>query len=469
MRRRAAWTAFLLATICCCDSRPASENRQSTTRTPQASTAPANAKPNILLYMVDTLRADSLGCYGNQVVDTPAIDRFANQGVLFQSAIAPSSWTRASIASVLTSLDPAAHGAQGRRDLLSDDLVLLSERLQAHGYRTACITANPNIGACFGFNQGFDDFIELYARRNAGEVDALELVTSSSVVTSRAIDWIDQARQPFFMMILTIDPHSPYVPPARFDRYGEDYAGQADGTRRCINRPDLSRADQKRIRSLYYGEVAFNDDSFGRLLDHLHDAKLADRTIVAFTSDHGEEFWEHGQRGHGKTLFEESIHVPLILRYPGVAAGTRVARTIQLVDIFPTFLQLAGLPIPEDLDGRSLPGNRTEEEIAFASLFHDGRRLLAVRANPWKMIWDLNSRKRLLFELTRSPNELANEITAHPQQRARLFAHITERMRRNAARFAAIHSAGTPGQTSEDQLPQDVLKTLKALGYLGDE
>ena len=148
----------------------------------ESESAEAVTRPNILLYLVDTLRADGLGAYGNPVVETPALDALAAQGALFENAFAQSSWTRASVASILTANYPPAHGAERRHALLSEPATLLSERLKEHGYRTGFITTNPNVGSFFGFGQGFDDVIELYERRETGRVQARELETPADEV-----------------------------------------------------------------------------------------------------------------------------------------------------------------------------------------------------------------------------------------------------------------------------------------------
>ena len=436
---------------------------------PETTTPAAEQLPNILLYVVDTLRADSLGCYGHPTVETPVIDQLAREGVLFETALAPCSWTRASMASLLTGLVPRVHGAEGRDDLLAPQLELLSERLKAAGYTTACITANPNIGSFFGFDQGFDAFEELYSRAEAGEVKTRELVTPSDRITGRAMQWLDSVERPFFLLILAIDPHSPYAPPAEYDRYGGDYAGEADGSRGWINREDLNEEDQQRMRSLYWGEIAFNDHSFGELLDHLRERGSYDDTITVFTSDHGEEFWEHGQRGHGKALYEESVRIPMIVRAPQrVPSGQRVSRVVELVDIFPTLLAFAGQPIPDGLDGRSLFASGADEDRStFLSLNHDGNHLVAWRDAEWKLLWNLGTDERHMYDLSQDPSESAPG-SAESDRAAEMFAALTARMQHNAQRFAELHEGRKAPRIAPDELPDDVLESLRALGYVGD-
>jgi len=421
--------------------------------------APAELKPrpNVLLYIVDTLRADSLGCYGNDETATPQIDAFASEGVVYENAYANAPWTRASIASILTGLYPTRHLTRDRRDRLPEGLSSLAELLSEAGYTTGFVNTNPNVGSVFGFASGFDTMMELYAREKPGLVRTRELVTPSDEVTRRAIDWIDRANRPWLLVVLTIDPHSPYAPPERFDRYGGDYRGNARGGRGWLERDDLSDADKARIASLYAGEVSFNDDSFGALISHLRDGEQLDRTLVIFTSDHGEEFWEHGTRGHGKTLSEAVSRVPLVLRPPSARARTtRVERAVELVDIVPTVLALLDLPAPPGLDGRNLLAAETSSSRPlFAHLEMGGRRLVSVTDPPLKLVWDLEAGTRTLIDLAGAEREIAEG--EQETERERLWAALEAIMMRSAVDRA---------ERVEGELPADVQDALRALGYV---
>ncbi|MBN2445512.1 MAG: sulfatase [Phycisphaerae bacterium] len=457
----------LLWSLTGCDGKPAAKSDGDAA----ARRAPGD-RPNVILYMVDTLRADCLGCYGHRTVKTPAFDRLASEGTLFESAIAPSSWTRPSIASILTGLHPQVHGAEQNPDVIPDAIITLAEALKADGYATCCITTNPNMGSFFGFSQGFDEFQELYERRVAGYVDGgRELVTPSDEVTRRAIKWLEQAPEPFLLVTLTVDPHTPYAPPARFDTYGGDYAGNVQGHGAWLKRKDLSEADKQRIRSLYWGEVSFNDHSFGKLDDFLHRQRWYDRTVLLFTSDHGEEFWDHGLRGHGQSLYEEVLHVPLIVRRPGViAAGGRITDPVRLVDIVPTLLAEAGLPAIPDVDGGLLFGpDNARGTPSFSALEHAGRSLYAMRDYPWKMISNLKSGRKQFFNLAEAPNELHMAAAASAAEASRLDDMIKARLEANAAKRARVHAGVALQQRSTDQLPDDARRTLESLGYVGDD
>ena len=429
---------------------------------------PEGARPNILLYVVDTLRADALGAYGRDAIETPEVDALASEGWLFERAYAPSSWTRSSMASLLTGVEPGVHGVMQREDVLTEGWSLLSERLSSQGYSTGAIVTNPNIGSFFGFDQGFDEFHELYARREPGSVGSTELVTRSDEVTRRAIEWIDRhSTGPFFLLLLTTDPHWPYLPPEGFDRYGGDYAGPVRDGGNWAKRTGLAPADRERIRSFYYGEVAFNDASFGRLLGHLRESGLEDDTLVIFTADHGEEFWEHGLRGHGKQLFEESLRVPLILRWPALGRpGRRLAGPVALVDVVPTVLDLLGLPVSDLVQGRSLVGGRDRAASVHARLDLGEESLSALVTGPWKLIRADGARRSALFHLGSDPGERRDLARVESDRVEALEAQLRQRIEHNARERTRRGEATSAPRLADDALPPEALEALEALGYL---
>ncbi|MBW2290850.1 MAG: sulfatase-like hydrolase/transferase [Deltaproteobacteria bacterium] len=431
-----------------------------------------SSAPNIILYIVDTLRADALGPYGNERVDTPAMDTFAREGTVFDNAYSQSSWTRASMASLLTSTYPAAHGAVDRADLLSESSLMLSEILGREGYHTGILTTNPNIGSFFGFDQGFDDFVELYARREVGRVAVDELETSAADVVRSAAEWIRAAPEPYLLVVLAIDPHSPYTPPSSFDRYAGDYSGPLDGTKQWINRKQLSSAEKSRVRSLYLGEVSYSDSAFGTLLRQIDEMDARDKTIVALTSDHGEEFWEHGARGHGKTLFEETLRIPLILRYPpAVEAGRRVVRTVESIDIVPTLLELAGVSVPDVLDGRSLLSPQASDRagLTYSSLQLQDHRLEAVRDDDWKWIWRPDTQRGALYDLSRSESEAEDVSDAHPEVVARMRALLADHRERVRVQYKRLHPEMDTPSIGDAEIPAEDRALLKHLGYIDEE
>jgi arylsulfatase A-like enzyme len=429
----------------------------------QPGSDPASDPPNVLIYVIDTLRRDSLGSYGNTRVPTPNIDAAAREGVVFEQATSPSSWTRASMATLLTGFDPPAHGAVDRRDALPRDLPTLAERLREHGYAAGFVTSNPNVGTPFGFDRGFDEITELYGRREPGYVRVEELTTRSDEVVATALDWLDRAAHPFLLVVLAIDPHSPYQPPPEFDRFGPADA-DIDGSQASLQRRDLDAAQRARIRGLYDAEVAYSDAEFGKLVAGLRERRLLDETLLVITSDHGEEFWERGVRGHGLSLAEASIRIPLIVRFPGsqrVAAGTRRGDPAGLDDLVPSVLDLLGLPGDGALPGRSLFGEHAPAPT-FASLSLEGRSLAAAREPRWKLVWDLAADTRALYDLELDPLERSPV----PRDASSEASAAHERLSQSIARRLAERRGN--GGEEVGALPEDVEATLRALGYLED-
>ena len=375
--------------------------------------------PNLLLYVIDTLRADRLGCYGHTGGLTPSIDAFARRALLFERAYAASSWTKTSMATVLTGLPPRSHGAHRREDALPPSVTTLAERLRTSGYDTAAFVTNPNLTSVFGFDQGFLKY-EYLAEAKPGEGHA-----RSDVLHARVTRWLEERTdpRPFFLYAHSMDPHDPYVDPAE-RRPGEAQPTATQDAGRIGSSAFMRALEQGRVSGsrvlreqllhLYEAEIRFNDAGFGRLLNRLAERSLAEDTLVVLLSDHGEEFAEHGWWRHGKTLYEEQLRVPLVLRLPGGRfAGRRVPGTARHVDVVPTILDVLGLPPDAALPGRSLlalgEGPGAEEDPVCAYLDVDGRSLESVAFAGRKLVrylsYDRPRPAEELFALDRDPGE----------------------------------------------------------------
>ncbi|MDX1503427.1 MAG: sulfatase, partial [Thermoanaerobaculia bacterium] len=417
-------------------------------------------RPHIVLYLVDTLRSDRLGVYGYERPLTPRLDEFAREAVVFERAVGQSSWTRASIASIFTGLWPHTHGAIGRRDRLSEEAVTLAEALAAGGYHTVAFATNPNIDERFGFSQGFEEYY--HVRRG----------TDSPRVTARVLQWLDQWEddgRPLFLFVHTVDPHDPYTPPPEFmERFApesKEYLEERAAQRRR-DRWSTTEENLWHMNRLYDAEVAFNDASFGVFLDELRERALYDDSILAFVSDHGEEFQEHGNFTHGKNLFAETLDFPFVIRFPGQREGRRVATPVQHTDLMPTLLDYLGLPIPDAVEGRSLAAvadPRFEEPAGsgariFSHLELDGSLILSVVDGDWKMI-EWHARRgphRALFNLREDPGETVNLADRYPIRTAVMARMLTERLEGGGARL----------RREEAELDEELERSLKALGYL---
>jgi arylsulfatase A-like enzyme len=426
-----------------------------------------NERPNIVLYVVDTLRADALHTYGNHAVQTPNYDRLGSGGTRFERAYANSSWTRATMGSLLTGEYPSTHGAIDRLGALRPQLPTLAQQLHQAGYRTAAIIANPNIGSAFGFAKGFDDFIELYSQLDARRpVMPGELIATADKVVERALSWLrSRPAQPFFLMIFSIDPHAPYTPPPPYDRrYDPDYTGNIDGSLRSMFGLGVfgkvpPPREIRHLRALYDGEVAFNDFHFGRLLDGLEQGRLQDSTVVVLTSDHGEEFYEHGSRDHGPTLYEELVRVPLIVRGPGIKSQV-VDTPVQLIDLYATLSQLAGATSPptagRDLQ-RVLRGDQLPTADLLAELDLDDHQLDALVSGSRKLIRDRAHAAYQYFDLAADSGERQSLPGAAAGDLMPRLAALHER---------ALQSAASPAPSvARAALPESARQALEALGY----
>lgn len=351
--------------------------------------APGGAK-NVLLIVVDTLRADALPVYGYAEGDTPNLDAFAQDSVRYDQAFANASWTRPSFASILTGRFASSHNVMGKPDALSDELTTMAEAFRDGGYHTAGFVTNFNVAAFFGFQQGFDHFrylepdFVLGANDTAAKllfVQVLKRVAEkltgarpggayqdAEVVNREVLAWLDHERsdEPFFLMAAYMDPHDPY--------FSHPYEGT--GFSRAANQhPDAELAQE--LRGLYDGEITYWDEHFGQLIAGLRERGLYDDMTIIVTSDHGEEFQEHGGFWHGTTLYDEQVHVPLLVkRAYGDDAGTTVAHWVQSVDIMPTLLHENGLDPVEGVQGALLEDGTNE---VYAEESHEGNVLEALR------------------------------------------------------------------------------------------
>jgi arylsulfatase A-like enzyme len=416
------------------------------------------ARPrNVIIYLVDTLRAGHLGCYGYSRPVSPHIDAFAREAALFRHTVAQSSWTRPSTTTILTGLLPKTHDVFGHRDALPPQAVTLAERLQVRGYHTAAFVTNPNVAPDFGLDQGFEIY-RLMGKKHRAATD----------VNRRAADWLDNEWKkdaPFFLYLHTMEPHAPYSAPLAFRQRFAPGVHESWMTMDILEQledGDLKATPGMRqsLTDLYDAEIAANDEAFGALIDLLVQRGLWDDTVVVFVSDHGEELADHGGWEHGKTLHNEMLDVPLIVRVPG-AAGRVVERQAQQVDVVPTILEALGLQIPPGLEGRSLlasdDGTNPQDRPAYSWLEEISLRSAAVTTPEWRLI-----EKRFpipgsfLYDRRADPGELRNLAGERPVRAGYLRAQLR----------AAERSRQGMLQARETTLDNDMQTQLKALGYL---
>ena len=375
--------------------------------------------PSVLLITVDTLRRDAVSIWGGPPAATPNLAAFAAECVQFDDAIAPSSWTIPSFVGLFTGRHPLGLGAVGRGGAIPDSVPTLAERLADERYLTHAITQNQILSPGAGFARGFDRY-DLFASSN-------KLARPAARVTDLALRWLRQApASPWFLWIHYFDPHGDYEPLpddlraiAPTDASGF-FEVPSPTDPEAIAAASTSTAAVSQARALYDAEVRAVDREIERLLDEWKSFDRIDESIVVVSSDHGEEFLEHGRFGHGHSVHEEQLRIPLLIRFPrGEGGGRRVAGQVTLLDVMPTVLELAGVggvseAGPAILRGRSLAGAATgapiesRPEIAVATLYPEvPDPAYCVRDGVRKFLFrELAATPILSFELTTDPGEL---------------------------------------------------------------
>lgn len=432
----------------------------------------------VILYLADAMSARHMGSYGYKVNTTPVLDRLAAGGALFLDCVSQSAWTRPSIVSILTGLYPPAHGVISWSDRLPPAVQTLAESFRREGFFTISFITNPNAGVSTGLDQGFDAVFETPAITGpfleGEEIPGAGLLSSgtSLAINDQFFPWLKRNHDlPAFIYLHSMDPHFPYQPPPPFER---GLGGSA--------LPGEDRAMARR-RSLYDGDIAFNDRQIGRILDLLELLGGKEETLLVVTSDHGEEFGEHGGIGHRNHLHGVATHVPLILFQPQlIPAGVRITGRVETIDILPTILDLLGLPIPEQVEGRSLVpslhGGELPEKPAYSHLVRreaaedrDGLR----RADPigeialWQGSWlfmhgDYSPRHPAwdrLYDLDADPGEQIDVGGRHPGKVARFRQQCLEWYREQARRGKSWERT-----YKQVDLDAETERRLRALGYL---
>ncbi len=436
-------------------------------RAPGAAAATSAKLPHILIFLVDTLRADHLGCYGHDRPTSPNIDRFAADAVLFEHPVAQSSWTRPATASILTGLYPHNHGARTRNQKLGEDIPYLPQVLRSLGYRALGVSTNGNAGPRFGFRRGFSHFKHMQERVSRPGIH---------VPVWRAVDetleWLERIgpEDSFFVFLHVTDPHAPYLPPERLRRQFAPDAPPGPGILNTKNPADASHST-KHLRDLYDAEIAFVDEHFGRMLEELDRRGFLDDTLVVFVADHGEEFQDHGRHGHGATLYQEQIHVPLIVRLPGALRRPEdvfvVEAQVQQIDIVPTILDSIGHAGLIETDGKSLiplirsGSDRRPSPVAMAELRLDGLAMDAV------LLDGADRRHKLIDQKT--PSRKDRQLFDTSSDRAELNDLGQESLWAGyLATIGKLLQRGSEPLTAgiEPAMPAEQREALKALGYL---
>jgi arylsulfatase A-like enzyme len=449
-----------------------------------------SSPPNVIMIIVDALRADHVSAYGYSRPTTPNLDAFiADQGVIFQDSISASSWTYPSNAAMLIGRNPSSIGVvwADRDSSIPADETMLAEYLHDAGYYTAGFTSAWYASAQFGFNQGFDVFEE-HIGHGADRTRAEELNVAAMAWLSNTWTSTLSGTQPLFLYLYYFDPHTWYNPPSPYDTlYDATYTGTLtaevyqDGVAVASGVISPTARDVLHLVALYDGEINYWDHHLGEMLTTLDDLRLLDSGIVIVTSDHGEMFGEHDKWVHGNSLYEEVLRVPLLIRYTGaISAGQVVSMPVQAVDILPSVLDWADMPVPEDLRGISLrplvqaepktgTGTLTPARAVFSEMdvdaisdpdyFAPDRPLRAIRRGDWKYIHHVSSSDRdVLYQLQpTSLYETANVLEAQPEIADDLFQELVAWFGLPTARIFMPY-VQTGGQSAPAVVRSDLLQ-----------
>ena len=438
--------------------------------------------------LVDTLRADRLGAYGNKRGMTPFLDELAARGTVFSHAYSASSWTVPSIASLFTSRHAAQHRVTTYESKIGDDEVTVAEKFAAANYATAGFFANFRLLARLGYAQGFGNWEVVLTEPGKTKPRA-------AMMRRQVRSWLDLSREsrrekPLLLYLHFMEPHGPYNPPepfrSRFLTTATDEATieKTNGLLSSINFNMMTPPDMQLLETLYDGEVASVDSELRALFTELRQQGIVDdRSVIVVTADHGEEFKEHGRYSHGYALFEESVRVPLIVLGPGIAPGRVVDRNVSLLDVAPTLLELAGLPPEPAFEGRSLAplasepslwsrifatkeapredvilelpatGSRWDLRAHARGIVRESTKLLVSVARPYQKVEESTQ----IYDLAADPGESHPNPSTLDDELPALLAALRDRTQALASRAAETAEKGVIDEATKEK--------LRALGY----
>ncbi|MCP3917187.1 MAG: sulfatase [bacterium] len=438
-----------------------------------ADDAQARPRPNVVLISIDTLRPDHLGCYGHVRETSPALDRLAAQGTRFADVSSTSPWTLPAHATMLTGMYPGSHGVRDQVHRLPDDAVTLAEELRGAGWRTAAVVNSYYVGApSFRLGQGFEHFDGVPEMADDPATGQRRIVNSGDEVVRKARGRLTQlpAGEPFFLFLHFYDVHTDLTPKAHYrELLVGDYSGALDGSTAQLaalrDRGERLGADDLRwLREMYDAEIRQLDDVLAGFFEWMRAEGLFENTLVVVTSDHGEEYHEHGGLLHGRTQYQEVLAVPLILCGPGVPADHIVEAPVSLVDVVPTVLALVDVDSSTPRDGIDLFA-ASQPRALFSEANHNVRaagKLVSdtncmIRVGDDKLVLDRRTDAVELYDLANDPSEQVDRSAADVARTEELLARLRAFL--GAAR--APDTIAAPGA--------DAAKTLQAAGYAGSD
>lgn len=453
--------------------------------TPERYVAQSDSPRSVILIVTDALRRDALGCMrATQAHDfpgTPALDAFASQAQIFDNAIAQASWTKPAMASILTARPASVHQTMAKSAILPKTMRTLGTWLQRHNVSTSAVVTNYNLSRDFGFAQGFDAFAYLEPDRYLGAPEHANRLAaynfyrlvrerylpslrqsryffqSAEQVNQEAVALLDRlGTAPFFMWLHYMEAHDPY-----FDNAGHSFAR--------VSEPHPKATQAVAMQRAYQDSVARLDHALGALFQQLEARHLLERTMVIVVADHGEEFGEHGGFYHGTSLYEELIHIPLLIRGPNIPAG-RNMRLAQQIDLAPTITKFLGIPQDPNWSGHDLFDGSPAPSVALSEENHEGNLLHAIRGGSMGQTF------KYIHANADNPRGLPTDVTYNlnqdPNEQIPLAGDAQTRAQATLQAFAAQHVRNNPNdhftteETTKLPINPDAEAQLRALGYV---
>jgi arylsulfatase A-like enzyme len=453
--------------------------------------------PNILLIVMDATRAKNLSCYGYNRPTTPHLTQFAEQSTVYKLAISPGGWSLPSHASIFTGLFPSRHGAHDQHKFLSSEFPTMAELLNGFGYHTAAFCSNPYAGPATGLDRGFDEFndaeglpkplAELGRKMDAGAATVLGWRDSGARYTNGkvrpALRRLAAAERPFFLFVHYGEPHMPYRPPRKYNRYLPTGVSPRDANtvnqdqwKYLADPASMNQRDFEILTALYDAEITYLDSRIAQVFGWLQEEDILNHTMVIVTADHGENVGDHQLMAHKYCLYETLVHVPLIIRYPqGTTAPGQVTHQVQTLDLLPTILAMLGdtsSELVDSLQGHDLLSS-TRHEFTIAeqarpdlSTFYGrfpgvdvsryDRALKMIRTERHKFIWASDG-KHELYDILLDPDETHNIVNQHPETAQDLHQRLS------------VWRRGSQPATASTKAPEfndETKARLRALGYL---
>lgn len=427
--------------------------------------------PNVILISLDSLRADHLGVYRYDRETSPAINQLASDATVFERAVAPTPWTLPTHVSLLTSQYAHTHQVDRLNRSLPRNTLTLTSALKSADYSTHAIVSGPLLQARYGMDNGFDAYDDTLAR---GSNRASHSKVTGEAMVTQVSRFLGSAEPPFFLFAHYWDAHYDYNPPDRYARrFDPEYSGKVSPVdfirNKAINK-NMERRDLDHLIALYDAEITWVDTQVGKLVAALKQSGHYENSIIILTADHGDEFFEHGEKGHQHSLYEELLHVPLIMKFPDVEGGGRIPSRVSLIDVMPTVLDALGLDIPHGTQGRSvwplLRGESQPERTIFAETNRTRKDIGdPVQSKSWAVYE--GRFKLIVFAKDRYPPELY-DLDADPGETHNLVGTVDHepylRRLQDWLRSTPVHAPG-----HEIELDEETANELESLGYIDSD